>query len=169
MNFSSRTLSAVTLVCLAAPLLPAQSGTPAPFVPMPNPDPRIAQSHAGASHIKAPGNVAISPDGTLIAYTLRGDTSIHLKPYPATAAEDKLVTAGPNCFNYDPSPTPPRAEKAMRPGRIRSTSTPAPLANPASSPTSPASSIPRLFRPTANRSHSSSSKTQPVRPARLPP
>jgi dipeptidyl aminopeptidase/acylaminoacyl peptidase len=69
---------------------------------MANPDPRIARSHAGISHIKAPGNVAISPDGTLIAYTLRGDNGIHLKPYPVTQVEDKVVTAGADCINYDP-------------------------------------------------------------------
>ena len=100
--FQKALFSATLLTTSALPFLQAQSGTPAPFVPMANPDPRLAQSHAGTSHVRSPGNVAISPDGTLIAYTLRGDGSIHLKPYPASQAEDKLVTAGAECTNADP-------------------------------------------------------------------
>ena len=95
-------LTATLLTASSFSFLHAQSGAPAPFVPMANPDPRLAQSHAGMSHIKAPGNVAISPDGTLIAFTLRGESAIHLKPYPATSAEDKLVAAGANCSAADP-------------------------------------------------------------------
>ncbi len=105
MTFPHKVLLASTLLT-ASVFAFAQSGTPTPFVPMANPDPHLAQIHAGMSHVKAPGSVAISPDGTVIAYTLRGDTSIHLTPYPATGAapdkQDKLVTAGPGCSNDDP-------------------------------------------------------------------
>jgi dipeptidyl aminopeptidase/acylaminoacyl peptidase len=102
MTLTHKALLAAALLTVCLPPLHAQSGTPAPFVPMANPDPRLAQIRAGMSHVKAPGQVEISPDGTLIAYTLRGDSAIHLKPYPVTPAEDKLVTAGPGCANYSP-------------------------------------------------------------------
>ncbi len=103
MTFAQQTVLAATLLASSA-LIPlrAQSGTPAPFVPMANPDPRLAQIRANASHIKAPGNVAISPDGTLIAYTIRSEDGVHLKSYPAAASADKLVSAGPGCSSSDP-------------------------------------------------------------------
>jgi dipeptidyl aminopeptidase/acylaminoacyl peptidase len=103
MTIAHKTILAATfLTALTLPQIQAQSGTPAPFVPMANPDPRLAQIHASMGRVKAPGEVAIAPDGTVIAYTLRGDKSIHLTPYPATGAPDKLVTAGITCANYDP-------------------------------------------------------------------
>jgi dipeptidyl aminopeptidase/acylaminoacyl peptidase len=91
MIFSRPSAFLPLLLCSAATLF-AQSGTPAPFVPMANPDPRLAQIHAGMSHVKSPGNVAISPDGTFIAYTLRGTPGIHLAAYPIDSAKDKMVS-----------------------------------------------------------------------------
>jgi dipeptidyl aminopeptidase/acylaminoacyl peptidase len=107
MNFSTRTLFTTTLLCLFAPLSPAQSGTPAAFVPMANPDPRLAEIHAKSSHLEAPGQVAISPDGTLIAYTLRGreGSTLHLLPYPsADQSKEKIVSvaAATDCSNSSP-------------------------------------------------------------------
>jgi dipeptidyl aminopeptidase/acylaminoacyl peptidase len=104
MNFFTRTLLTATLLCSFTTLLPAQSGTPAPFVPMANPDPRLAQIHAQMSHLETPGQVAISPDGTLIAYTMRGgDGAIRLMPYPAAGGSaEKTVSAGSKCANYSP-------------------------------------------------------------------
>jgi dipeptidyl aminopeptidase/acylaminoacyl peptidase len=97
--------AAALLTAFALPSLQAQSGTPAAFVPMPNPDPRLAQIHAGMSHVKSPGNVAISPDGTLIAYTLRGpESAIHLSPYPANPSADKTISVpdATGCSYSDP-------------------------------------------------------------------
>jgi dipeptidyl aminopeptidase/acylaminoacyl peptidase len=107
MNFSARTLFNATLLCLFAPLSLAQSGTPAPFVPMANPDPRLAQILAKSSRLEAPGQVAISPDGTLIAYTLRGreGSTLHLLPYPsADQSKEKIVSvaAATDCSNSSP-------------------------------------------------------------------
>ncbi len=65
------------------------------MTPLAHPDPRLAEIHARMGHITAPGMVAISPDGTLIAYTLRGPhgSAIHLMAYPAaSSATGKLVT-----------------------------------------------------------------------------
>ena len=88
-------LSSALLLLLPAALLSAQSGQPAPMTPLAHPDPRLAEIHARMGHVTAPGMVAISPDGTLIAYTLRGKegSAIHLMAYPAASAStEKLVT-----------------------------------------------------------------------------
>jgi dipeptidyl aminopeptidase/acylaminoacyl peptidase len=88
-----RALAAVLLSLSSLPAL-AQSGN-ADWAPMPNPDPRLAEIHAKMSRATAPGNVAISPDGTLIAYTLYGreGSTLHLLPYPSDdASKEKLVT-----------------------------------------------------------------------------
>jgi dipeptidyl aminopeptidase/acylaminoacyl peptidase len=74
---------------------------------MANPDPRLSQTRTGSARLKAPGSVAISPDGTLIAYTVRGlatpdARSIRLMDYPVGSDRERLVSAGPNCSNSDP-------------------------------------------------------------------
>jgi dipeptidyl aminopeptidase/acylaminoacyl peptidase len=74
---------------------------------MANPDPRLAEIHARMTHLASPGNVAISPDGTLIAYTLRSPEGsvLHLIPYPsADAAKDKIVSVAgvTQCSNAEP-------------------------------------------------------------------
>ena len=93
MTLSSRALPAA-LFCLAATSLPAQSGTPTVMAPLANPDPRLAAIHAKSTGLHAPGQVAISPDGTLIAYTIgrREGATLHLisatNPDPA---KEKLI------------------------------------------------------------------------------
>ncbi len=84
----------------------AQSGNPE-WAPMPNPDPRIAQFRSKMQRTAYPGNVAISPDGTLIAYTSYGKDGAALKllPYPsADAAKEKVVSVAgaTGCSESDP-------------------------------------------------------------------
>jgi dipeptidyl aminopeptidase/acylaminoacyl peptidase len=98
-------LAAAPLLC--TPQLHAQSGTPDTMAPMPNPDPRLAEIHARMTRAAAPGNVAISPDGTLIAYTLSSSqgVTLHLLPYPsADPAQDKIVSiaGAADCSSYAP-------------------------------------------------------------------
>ena len=97
MTRSPRALAAALLLLLALPLLPAtaQSGN-ADWAPMPNPDPRLATIHASMTRNTAPGQLALAPDGSTIAYTLatREGASLHLAAYPAAApAKDKIVSA----------------------------------------------------------------------------
>ncbi|ADW69985.1 S9 family peptidase [Granulicella tundricola] len=84
----------------------AQSGTPALMTPLAHPDPRLATIHSQMGRAKAPGQVAISPDASTLAYTLRSEGSpIHLtsavNPDPA---KEKLVSPGSSttCGNYSP-------------------------------------------------------------------
>ncbi len=55
---------------LAALSAHAQSGSPALMTPLANPDPRLAAIHAAGNNTRGIGSVAISPDGTLVAYTV---------------------------------------------------------------------------------------------------
>ena len=48
----------------------AQSGSPALMTPLANPDPRLAAIHAAGNNTRSIGSAAISPDGTLVAYTV---------------------------------------------------------------------------------------------------
>lgn len=96
MTLRSRAL--LTACLLASPLflkpLDAQSGTPDTMTPMANPDPRLAEIHSHMTRTASPGQVALSPDGTLIAYTLKtpAGTTLHLLPYPsADAGKEKIV------------------------------------------------------------------------------
>jgi dipeptidyl aminopeptidase/acylaminoacyl peptidase len=106
MIFSTRALLTGTLLCFPLLAAHAQSGT-ATWAPMPNPDPRLAQIHAKSARLEAPGQVAISPDGTAIAYTLasREGITLHLLPYPsADPSKDKIVSVSgaTQCSNYSP-------------------------------------------------------------------
>ncbi len=99
-----RLLALAALVPLA---LHAQSGTPAAMAPLANPDPRLAAIHAKSTGLHAPGQVAISPDGTLIAYTVRqreGNTLHLIAATNPDPAKEKLVA--PNgqtaCSNSSP-------------------------------------------------------------------
>ena len=85
----------------------AQSGSPAPMVPMANPDPRLAAIRAKETSLHAPGQVAISPDGALVAYTVRQREGPTLHLIAATnpdPAKERLIA--PNgetaCSNYAP-------------------------------------------------------------------
>jgi dipeptidyl aminopeptidase/acylaminoacyl peptidase len=105
MNFSARALTTAALLCLIALPAVSQSGTPDPMTPMANPDPRLAEIHAKMSRASSPGQVAISPDGTLIAYTLsgRGGSTLHLLPYPSSdASKEKIVPTPDSCSNSSP-------------------------------------------------------------------
>ena len=99
MTFSAR--RAVSLLFSIASLSAfAQSGSPAVMTPLANPDPRLAAIHARQGNLRAPGQLALSPDGTTLAWTIRTreGAQLHLTtladPNPA---KDKLVTvAGTN-------------------------------------------------------------------------
>jgi len=85
----------------------AQSGTPALMAPLANPDPRLAQIHAAMGRSRAPGQVAISPDGTLIAWTIRAaeGVTLHLTSLPdADPTKEKIIAPTPAtaCSNYSP-------------------------------------------------------------------
>jgi dipeptidyl aminopeptidase/acylaminoacyl peptidase len=70
----------------------------------------VAAEGGHAVKVRAPGRVALSPDGTMLAYTMRGSEGyeLHLEPVPASGtvdvAKDRLVTASgeTNCSNTDP-------------------------------------------------------------------
>ena len=98
---------AILLSALVSVSAFAQSGTPAAMAPLANPDPRLAAIHEKASTLHTPGQVAISPDGALIAYTIRQreGSTLHLiassNPDPA---KERLIA--PNgevaCSNSAP-------------------------------------------------------------------
>ncbi len=110
-------LAALTL--LTSPiLLQAQSGSPAPMTPLANPDPRLAAIHAAqGARLRSPAGVAISPDGTLLAWAVSpegaaggqrgggGSLQLHLtelaNPDPA---KDRIVTPNSDtaCANSSP-------------------------------------------------------------------
>jgi len=90
--------SLLVLASLAAPaFVLAQSGVPAPIVPFAHPDPRLAEIRANATQVKAPGQVALSPDGSMLAWTLRTPegSSLRLTSMADPAAgKEQLVTVG---------------------------------------------------------------------------
>jgi dipeptidyl aminopeptidase/acylaminoacyl peptidase len=94
----------ISLLAISA----AQAQTTVDWSPMPNPDPRLAaMRQAGGARLRAPGQVAISPDGATLAWTIGGreGQALHLtelaNPDPA---KDKIVTVGgtTNCSNGAP-------------------------------------------------------------------
>ena len=94
---------------LASASAPAwgQSGTPAGMAPMANPDPRLAAIHAKQSGLRAPGQIALSPDGTLLAWSTRGreGSQLHLTSLadPDPAKEKLITIAGAtNCSSGAP-------------------------------------------------------------------
>ena len=92
---SSVIFKTVTNICLASLLAPAlaQSGNP-DWAPMPNPDLHLAALRTGGGRLRAPGQIAISPDSTLLAWTLggRGGGSLNLTDLKDSSAKDKVVT-----------------------------------------------------------------------------
>ncbi len=83
----------------AAPCASAQSGVPAPMTPLRNPDPRVAPILEAMQKGRNPGALALSPDGSLLAWTLgrgqEGDGEIHLTEVAhPEAAHDRIVQAG---------------------------------------------------------------------------
>jgi hypothetical protein len=107
MTFSSLRTAAALVAALLPSLALAQSGK-TDWAPMPNPDPRLAAMRQSAgARLRAPGQVAISPDGALLAWTIGGreGQQLHLtdvaNPDPA---KDKIVSVAgaTNCSNSAP-------------------------------------------------------------------
>jgi dipeptidyl aminopeptidase/acylaminoacyl peptidase len=81
------------------------------MVPLANPDPRLATIHDSMSRARMPSSVAISPDGTLVAWAIGGKDGVTLHvtdvrhPDPAT---EKLVApnAATGCANTSPAWSP---------------------------------------------------------------
>ena len=105
-------LASTALALLAtsalAPLW-SQSGTPALMTPLANPDPRLAAIHAKANGTRGIGSVAISPDGTVVAYTVggrgAGGSPIVLAPVAAHEQSQEKLVAGSDsthCSNSSP-------------------------------------------------------------------
>ncbi len=107
---------ALCSAALLAPSVRAQSGTPAPIVPLASHDPRLAQVMDAMHKAKSPGWVALSPDGGTLAWTLRskGVSQIHLTPV-ADPAADKILAVGDagNCSSGEPVFSPDGATLAF--------------------------------------------------------
>ncbi len=73
---------------------------------MPNPDPRLAAMRTTGGRLRAPGQVAIAPDGTLLAWTLAGraGTALNLTVLANPSAKEKVVTVAgtSDCSNGAP-------------------------------------------------------------------
>jgi dipeptidyl aminopeptidase/acylaminoacyl peptidase len=83
----------------------AQSGNPAPIVPLATHDPRLVAFYAQATHAHAPGAVSISPDGTTVAWTLgnREGSALHLTALAHPDADKTITPAGTaTCSNTSP-------------------------------------------------------------------
>lgn len=104
---SSVFFKAAATIGLATALAPAlaQSGS-ADWAPMPNPDPRLAAMRTTGGRLRAPGQIAISPDGTLLAWTLggRGGAMLNLTDLANPAAKEKVITVAgtSDCSNGSP-------------------------------------------------------------------
>ncbi len=101
-------LASSLLVCASAL---AQSGSPAVMSPLANPDPRLAAIHAKQLSLRVPGQLALSPDGTTLAWAMRSreGAQLHLinvaDPDPAARERtDKLVSVAgtTNCSSGSP-------------------------------------------------------------------
>ncbi len=107
MKFASSLASAALLCAALGPRVSAQSGSPT-WTPMANPDPRLAAlAAAQTTKLRAPFQAAISPDGTMVAWTIgdRQNVTLHLTevahPDPA---KEKIVSASGDtaCSNSSP-------------------------------------------------------------------
>jgi dipeptidyl aminopeptidase/acylaminoacyl peptidase len=97
---SARVPFAPIALALFAVLFPlaalSQSGNPAPMTPVKNPDPRVAPVLEEIQKARNPGALALSPDGTLLAWTLGGRRAggqIHLTEVAHPDAQDHTVAA----------------------------------------------------------------------------
>ncbi len=106
MTFSSLRTAAALAAALLPSLALAQSGK-TDWAPMPNPDPRLAAMRGTGGRLRAPGQIAITPDGTTIAWSIFGreGSQLHLteiaNPDPA---KDKIVSVAgtTNCSSSSP-------------------------------------------------------------------
>src|SRR5882757_10733714 len=89
--FSTLSLFLLTMIS-AAPSFAQVTSSAKPM------DPRLTAIHEVMDKTQSPGQVAISPDGTTVAWTLRGKGSsqIHLTEL-AAPSKDKIVGAGQDC------------------------------------------------------------------------
>jgi len=94
--FSTFSLFLLTMIS-AAPSFAQVTSSAKPM------DPRLTAIHEVMDKTQSPGQVAISPDGTTVAWTLRGKGSsqIHLTEL-AAPSKDKIVGAGQDCSNASP-------------------------------------------------------------------
>ena len=73
---------------------------------MPNPDPRLAAMRTTGGRLRAPGQLSISPDATLLAWTIggRGGAVLNLTDLSNPAAKDKVVAVAgtSDCSNGAP-------------------------------------------------------------------
>ena len=91
----SLTQAALILTFLPASFAFAQSGNPAPLTPLKNPDPRVAPILEAMEKSRNPGALALSPDGTLLAWTIgsrRSGGEIHLTETARPDAPERTVT-----------------------------------------------------------------------------
>ena len=112
---------ALLLATLAGPLAAAlaQSGNPAPMTPLRNPDPRVAPVLDAISKARSPGALSLSPDGSLLAWTLGGRRSggqIHLTDTAHPDAPDRTVNLpgeAASCSATSPAWSPDGASLAF--------------------------------------------------------
>ncbi len=102
----------LALVSTSAPDALSQSGNPAPMTPLKNPDPRVAPLLSAIEKSRNPGALALSPDGTLLAWTIgsrRAGGQIHLTETAHPEAQDRTVTLpgeATGCAMNDPAWSP---------------------------------------------------------------
>ncbi len=115
---TSSVLPPLTSLALFTSAALAQSGTPAPMAPLANPDPRLAAIHAAQStRLRSPTSAAISPDGTLLAWSISqgggggqrgaggGNIQLHLTdPANPDPAKDRILSPNSDtaCANSAP-------------------------------------------------------------------
>ncbi len=101
-------LLTLALACLGAPALAgAQSGDPAAMTPVRNPDPRVAPILDEIAKGRTPRALALSPDGSELAWTLggrKGGAEIHLidVAHPDPAGERLITVPGANAAATGP-------------------------------------------------------------------
>jgi len=73
---------------------------------MPNPDPRLAAMRTTGGRLRAPGQIAISPDATMLAWTLggRGGSVLNLTDLTNPSTKEKVVSVAgtSDCSNGAP-------------------------------------------------------------------
>jgi len=113
--FRSSLVRLAVALALVATIPPAsgQSGNPAPLKPLANPDPRVAPILDAIQKARTPGALALSPDGSLLAWTLgshQAGGQIHLtETVHPDAGEGRPIAipgSGAGCTANDPRWSP---------------------------------------------------------------